>query len=65
MAKKSSKKAATVKLKGTIPQLSFKMPLDAKKIKAIRSCIAKGTLTITVNKVDLARGRIGEAWLYD
>ena len=65
MAKKASKKASTVKVSGTIPKLSLSMPLDEKKIKAIRGCIAKGQLTITVNKVDLARGRIGEAWLYD
>ncbi len=65
MAKKSMKKAPTIQVKGNIPKLSLTMPLDAKKIKAIQRCIEKGQLTITVSKVDLAAGKIGEAWLYD
>lgn len=59
------KKSPTIKVTGTLPKLTLDMPLDARKIKAIQKCIEKGTLSITVSKVDLAAGRIGDAWLYD
>jgi hypothetical protein len=59
------KKPSTIEIGGTIPKLTINMPLDAKKIKAIQKCIEKGSLSITVSKVDLAAGRIGDAWLYD
>jgi hypothetical protein len=65
MAKESPRKAPKVQLEGTIPKMSLTMPLDAEKIKAIQRCIERGELTITVTKVDLAAGKIGEAWLYD
>lgn len=69
--KASAKKAGTTKaaakptasLSGDKLNLSF--PLTAAKIAAIHRCIAKGSLKVTVNKVDLGRGRIGESWLYD
>jgi anti-sigma28 factor (negative regulator of flagellin synthesis) len=41
------------------------MPLDDKKIKAIQKCIEKGTLEVTINRVDLAAGEVGDPWLYD
>jgi hypothetical protein len=41
------------------------MPLDARKIAAIRRCLEKGTLTITMSRVDFSRGRVGDPWLYD
>ena len=63
MAKKTTRKA-TVKVEGS-QKLTLKMPLDARKIKAIQRCIDKGSLTITVNKVDLAAGKLGDSWLYD
>ena len=59
------KKSPRIELKGGIPKLTLQMPLDAKKIKAIQRCIEKGSLTISVSKVDLASGRLGEGWLYD
>lgn len=62
---KRKKKAPTIALEGGIPKLSLSMPLDAAKIKAIERCIAKGELNITITKVDLAAGRIGESYLYD
>jgi hypothetical protein len=61
----AKKKAASIKVTGKIPSLTLSMPLDAKKVKAIQRCIDKGTLRITVSKVDLAAGRIGASWLYD
>lgn len=63
MAKR--KKVPSIAVQGEIPKLTLNMPLDAKKIKAIQRCIAKGELKITVSKVDLKAGKIGEAWLYD
>ncbi len=65
MVTRSKRKAPTISLQGSIPKLKLNMPLDAKKVKAIQRCIAKGKLTITVSQVDLAAGRIGAAWLYD
>jgi hypothetical protein len=65
MAEPSERKAPSVQLEGAIPRLRLDMPLDAQKIKDIQKCLEKGHLTITVSKVDLANGRIGEAWLYD
>lgn len=65
MAERSKRKAPTIQLEGTVPKLHLDMPLDERKIKAIQKCLEKGHLTITVSKVDLASGRIGDAWLYD
>ena len=65
MVTKSRRKAPTISVQGNIPKVRLDMPLDAKKVKAIQRCIAKGKLTITVSQVDLAAGRIGSAWLYD
>jgi anti-sigma28 factor (negative regulator of flagellin synthesis) len=66
MATKSSKKVTAASLAvGVLPKLTLNMPIDEKKAAAIQKCIAKGSLKITVNKVDLARGRIGDIWLYD
>lgn len=62
MAKKTKGAAITA---GVIPKLTLSMPLDARKVKAIQKCIEKGTLHVTISKVDLASGRFGESWLYD
>ena len=59
------KKKASVAVQGAIPKLTLRMPLDAKKVAAIQKCLKKGELKITVSRVDLASGRIGDAWLYD
>lgn len=64
-APKKAAKAATIALSGTIPKLQLNMPLDAKKIAAIQRCIAKGTLTVSLSKVDLTGGKLGGPWLYD
>ena len=63
--KAPAKKAPTIAVQGNIPKLKLDMPLDDKKIAAIQRCLAKGRLTITLSRVDLAAGRLGEAWLYD
>lgn len=64
-AKKAVSKKATVSVAGAIPKLKLTMPLDARKVAAIQKCIAKGSLTITLSKVDLIGGKLGDPWLYD
>jgi len=64
MARKRAK-GPTISASGGIPKVTLSMPLDPKRIKAIQRCIAKGTLKITISKVDLATGRIGDGWIYD
>jgi hypothetical protein len=61
--KKATAAKATASLSGN--KLNMNFPLTAAKIAAINRCIAKGSLKVTVNRVDLGRGRIGESWLYD
>lgn len=63
--KASQKRSPSVTAIGKIPKLQLDFPLDDKKVAQIQKCIAKGKLTVTVNSVDLAAGRLGDAWLYD
>ena len=68
--KPAAKRATRVSRAGkiavaAIPKMQLDMPLDAAKVKAIQRCIAKGRLRITVGRVDLATGRVGDGWLYD
>lgn len=60
----AKKRKASVAI-STIPKLKLDMPLDEKKIAAIQRCLKKGRLSITIGKVDLATGRLGDGWLYD
>lgn len=67
-AKKSASKGTDVSISAeghNISKLTLNMPVDAKKVAAIQKCIAKGSLRITLSKVDLATGRLGDGWLYD
>jgi hypothetical protein len=61
--KKASKKAPSKTTKAAGHKVTF--TLDAEKAAAIRRCLAKGTLRVTVNKADLLRGRVRDPWLYD
>jgi len=61
--KGAAPKAATSAIAGDKLKLNF--PLDAQKAAAIRRCLAKGKLTVTISKVDLGAGRLGDPWLYD
>lgn len=45
--------------------LTVNMPLDAEKVAAIQNCLAKGTLSFTISKVDLQTGKFTDPWLYD
>lgn len=65
-AKKSAKKASSKKsATKQVAKQQLTFTLDADKAAAIRRCLAKGTLKVTVNKADLLRGRIRDPWLYD
>lgn len=45
-------------------EMSFE--LDDEKIQAIKRCLEKGKLTITMTKLDLLQGgRAGDPYLYD
>ncbi len=48
-----------------IEHLTVHMPIDAAKAEAIKSCVTNGALKLTLSKVNLAAGRMGEAWEYD
>jgi hypothetical protein len=45
----------------------FNFDLDDEKIEAIKSCLAKGRLSIRFSNVDLSQsvGRLGDPYLYD
>jgi hypothetical protein len=70
-SKKAASKKASAK-KDTIAELSgsrFKidLPLNASKAAAIKRCIDKGQLSITISRVDLSAGRLrlGDPYQYD
>jgi hypothetical protein len=48
-----------------IEHLTVTMPLESAKAEAIKRCVDKGQLRLTLTKVNLAAGRVGEAWEYD
>jgi hypothetical protein len=45
--------------------MEFDLPVDEKKVRAIHACLSKGRLKISVSKVDLAAGRLGDGYKYD
>jgi hypothetical protein len=65
--KKTASKKASSKKKAapSAAKTRLEFTIDAEKAAAIRRCLAKGTLRVTVNKADLLRGRIRDSWLYD
>ena len=63
--KKAVSKVPTIAIQGAIPTLKLAFPLDEKKIAEIQRCIAKGTLAITISRVDLVGGRLGDPYKYD
>jgi hypothetical protein len=49
-----------------IERLTLSFPAaDKTKMEAIKHCVEHGELKITLSKVHLASGRVGEAWEYD
>ena len=63
-ASKKTKKTSTKKA-ATAAKQKLEFTLDAERIAAIKRCLDKGTLRVTVSKADLSRGRIRDPWLYD
>jgi anti-sigma28 factor (negative regulator of flagellin synthesis) len=63
--KKSKSTAAAITLKGAIPKMTLELPLDDDKIAQIKRCIAKGKMSISVSRVDLIKGRLGDPYKYD
>lgn len=63
--KKAAKKASSKKSAAKAAGHKVSFSLDATKAAAIRRCLAKGTLRVTVSKADLLRGRVKDPWLYD
>ena len=63
--KKSTKKAPAKAKAAKAAGHKVTFALDATQAAAIRRCLAKGTLRVTVNKADLLRGRVKDPWLYD
>jgi anti-sigma28 factor (negative regulator of flagellin synthesis) len=57
-AKKSTKATAAAKQK-------IEFALDPERVAAIKRCLDKGTLRVTVSRADLLRGRVKDPWLYD
>ncbi len=57
--------APEISVSAMIPKMTVSMPLDDKRIAAIQRCIAKGNLTVTFSRIDLAAGKLGDGWLYD
>jgi anti-sigma28 factor (negative regulator of flagellin synthesis) len=64
-SKKKSAKKTSAKKATAAARVSLSFPVDAKKVEAIRRCLAKGTLKVTVTKADLLRGRLRDPYLYD
>lgn len=63
--KKAAKKGATKKAAAASRRVSLSFPVDAEQVEAIKRCLAKGTLTVTVSKADLSRARVGDPYKYD
>ncbi len=59
---KKTKKAATATAASKV-KLDF--ALDPARVEAIKKCLAKGKLTVTVSRVNLTAGKIRDPWLYD
>lgn len=70
-SKKTSTKKTSAKksraAKPTSDQVTLNLALDAGKAEAIKRCIDKGQLSITVSRVNLDAGRVrlGDPYKYD
>ena len=67
-SKKSSKKAAKKGAKKSVAsraKVKLNLPIDAEKMEAIKRCLAKGSLTVTMSKADIGRARLGDPYKYD
>ncbi len=64
-SKKKAAKKGTKKAAAATRRVSLSFPVDAEQVEAIKRCLAKGTLTVTVSKADLSRARVGDPYKYD
>jgi len=65
-SKKTSKKTSAKKsTKATAAKQKIEFALDPERVAAIKRCLDKGTLRVTVSRADLLRGRVKDPWLYD
>jgi len=63
-SKKKAAKKGTKKLAAS-SRVKLSFPIDAEKAEAIKRCLAKGTLTVTMSKADIGRARLGDPYQYD
>ena len=63
--KKSAKKGSTKKAGAATGRVKLNFPVDEQQVEAIKRCLAKGNLTVTVSKADLSRARVGDPYKYD
>jgi anti-sigma28 factor (negative regulator of flagellin synthesis) len=61
--KTAKKKAAKTTQAAAKHKIEFALTPD--KVAAIKRCLQKGTLKVTVSRADLLKGRIRDAWIYD
>ena len=64
-SRKTAKKTKKASAAATAGKVKLDFALDPARVEAIQRCLAKGKLTVTVNKVNLGAGRIKDPWLYD
>ena len=64
-SKKAKVKGPSISIEGKLPKMTLDLPVDEAKIKAIQKCLEGGQLSVTVSKVDLAAGRMGDGYQYD
>jgi anti-sigma28 factor (negative regulator of flagellin synthesis) len=63
--KKASKKGGAKKSVSSRAKVRLNLPIDAERVEAIKRCLAKGTLTVTLSKADIGRARLGDPYQYD
>ena len=64
-SKKKAAKKGTKKAAATTGRATLRFPVDAAQVEAIKRCLAKGTLTVTLSRADLGRARVGDPYKYD
>lgn len=66
-SKKTSKKKAAKKgtKKAVASKVRINFPVDAARVEAIKRCLAKGSVAVTVSKADIGRARLGDPYLWD
>ena len=63
--KKAAKKGSTKKAAAATGRATLNFPVSAEQVEAIKRCLTKGTLTVTLSRADLSRARVGDPYKYD